>query len=154
MRKVIVIAGCGTAYGCPETGREEIEVYPETLAALRFLERRNYALVLATPSTKEYKQFMSSLKDKTLKLRHWDLSRLEAGEFRKLHGLEKDECIFITDGLYLKNFAETDGKVLLVLSGKGLQTLASAQEDKDRAPFDDVAKDIYAAVFSALLWSP
>lgn len=153
MRKVIFIAGCGTAYGCHETGRDEIEVYPETLAALRFLERRNLILILATPSTKEYRQFLSSLKDK-ITLYHWDTNKVEIGEFRKLHGLVKNECIFITDGLYLKSFLHPGCKVLLVLSGRGLQTLASAQEEKEDKPFDDVAKDIYAAVFSALLWSP
>ena len=150
MQKAIFFSGSGTAYTGLDFGRENMELYPETVPALRFLGRRGFRLILATPEHQEFKWFVSSLRNKTLSLLHWDVDNNGLDRFVKIHRINLEESYFITDGLYLKNFQNKGGKIILVLSGRGFSTLES-QEYKEFQGFEDVCKNIYAAAFSVAL---
>lgn len=150
MQKAIFFSGPGTAYTGLDLRRETLELYPETLPALRFLGRRGFILILVTPEHQEFKWFASALKTKTLSLLHWDVNKNDLDSFVKKHRINMEESYFITDGLYLKNFQNRGCKIILVLSGRGFYTLDS-QEYKDFQGFMDVCKNIYAAVFNVAL---
>lgn len=152
MNKAVFISGLGTAYAysMDEGSEQVLEVYPETLPALRFLRRRGFCLVLITSDRQEFKNFLSCSKDKTLELSHWN------GEIEELNRLlaEKDidlqESCLITDGPFIKLLAGMGCRVLLVLTGKGVCTLNSCDLSEDYA-VADICKNIYSAAFSVVL---
>jgi len=150
MRKAIFISGCGTAYTSIDASRENPELYPETLWALRFLNRRDFLLVLVTPEFQEYKWLVSALKDKTIAIFHWDMGKIDLDYFADIYDINIEESYFITDGLYQKFFQEKGCKIVLVLTGRGVQTLNSKQS-KDLSEYADISKNIYAAAFSVAL---
>lgn len=145
MLKAVFFSGAGTTYHYQNQGREGLELYPETLPALRLLARRGFVLVLATPQRQEYKWFISSIKDKSINPYHWDIEEDLAGFMDKNNFSIADSCL-ITDGMYSQTFLTCGGKVILVLSGRGFCTLANHDNG-----YSDVCKDIYAAAFSAAL---
>ncbi|MCR4441158.1 MAG: hypothetical protein QHH10_03245 [Peptococcaceae bacterium] len=147
MEKAIFFSGEGTAFRGTIKTSDCLELYPETLPALRLLARRGFGLFLVTPQYQEYRWFKAALKDKTLPLGHFDPEKTGAACWGEVHSLDWGESYYITDGRYLKLFAAWSCKIILVLSGCGVSTLASAGSDLQL--FADVCKDIYAAAFSA-----
>lgn len=150
MRKAVFITGYGTAYTCHEKERETLELYPETLWALRFLSRRGFLPVLATPDFQEYKWLLSALKDKTVSVLHWDTARDDLDQFMERHGIGAEGSYLITDGTCIKSPLAKRCRVILVLTGRGVQTLNS-KEYKEVPDCRDVCKNIYAAAFSIAL---
>jgi len=150
MHKAVFFSGVGTIYTTTRMRGEEIEIYPETLPALRFLARRGYSLVLVTNERQEYKNFVAQLKDKSLTVLHYSSGEEELLRFAELRELNLKESFFVTDGLSLKSFQTAGCQQILVLSGKGVQTL-SAFQNKHLLEFSDVCKGIYAAAFSIAL---
>ena len=65
MQRAVFFSGRGTVFAQDFTDRDEIELYTQTLPALRFLHRRGYFLVLVSEERREYKKFLSLLKDKS-----------------------------------------------------------------------------------------
>ncbi|MDX9872886.1 MAG: hypothetical protein RBT41_10780, partial [Clostridia bacterium] len=64
MKKAVFFSGSGTVYSRDERQNKRIELYPDTVSALRFLSRRGYELVLLTSGYYEFKRFRTALKDK------------------------------------------------------------------------------------------
>lgn len=145
MQKAVFFSGVGTSYCCREQGKDELEVYPETLPALRFLARRGFIPVLVTPHRQEYKWFVSAIKDKSFPLLHWDTVE-DFPEFNIKNQISLPESFLITDGLYLNTFQKYGLKIILVLSGRGFCTYNQCENG-----YSDVCKNIYAAAFSAAL---
>lgn len=150
MRQAVFISGYGTAYTSHDGERENLELYPETLCALRFLSRRGFLLVLATPEFQEYKWLISALKDKTVAVLHWDTARDDPDQFMEMHGIEAEESYLITDGMWIKSMLAQRCRVILVLTGRGVKTLNS-KEYNETPDCRDVCKNIYAAAFSIAL---
>lgn len=150
MHRAVFFSGAGTTYTAINSRREESEIYPETLPALRFLARRGFVLVLVTTEHQEYKNFLAQLKDKSLAVLHYNPSDEDLADFARERELGLKECFFVTDGLALKLFQNTACQQILVLSGKGVQSLAAFQNG-ELAGLSDVCKDIYAAAFSIAL---
>jgi len=147
MQKAIFFAGYGTAYKTVEAEQKLLEVYPETIPALRFLSRRNFAPVLVTPEYQEYRKLIASLEDKALSVYHWDIGREELTTFVDANDMNLEESYFITDGQYLKKMQNTGCKIILVLSGMGCCLLDKLAVEEVTG-ISDVCKDIYAAAFS------
>lgn len=149
MKKVIFFSGLGTAYTGRDTPQIGIDLYPETLSALRFLSRRGFHLALVTPERQEYKNFLSFVKDKALNITYcsgWEKDIIKLSNDMEI---SLKESLFITDGLYLQTFSQLGVKIILVLSGQGFCTLDSREGDFEG--FGDICKNIYAAAFSAAL---
>lgn len=145
MRKAVFFSGAGTSYRYQGRGKEGLELYPETIPALRILVRRGFVPILAVPQRQEYKWFVSSIKDKTLNIHHWDIEG-DLQEFMIKNCINKNESCFITDGIYSRTFINIGCKVILVLSGRGFCTLTDHENG-----YSDISKDIYAAAFSTAL---
>lgn len=150
MHKAVFFSGAGTIYTVSSSRREDSEIYPETLPALRFLARRGFILVLVTGEHQEYKNFLAQLKDKSLAVMHCNPNEEDPSSFARAREIDLLESFFVTDGLHLKLFQSTDCRQILVLSGKGVQTF-SAFQNGELAGLSDVCKDIYAASFSMAL---
>lgn len=150
MQKALFFSGVGTVYSAANTRREEIEIYPETLPALRFLVRRGFRLVLVTSEYWEYKSFIAQLKDKSFQVLQYNPGEEPLPDFVSQRGLRLEESYYITDGIFLKWFSAWGCPIILVLSGKGCCTVA-AYENKEITGLVDVCKDIYAAAFSIAL---
>ena len=147
MQKAIFFAGSGTAYKIVEAEQKLLEVYPETIPALRFLTRRDFLLVLVTPEYQEYRKMLLSLKDKAITVYHWDIVKEELTGFVHANDINLEESYFITDGQYLKKLQNSGCKTILVLSGMGC-CLLDKLADEELKSLSDVCKDIYAAAFS------
>jgi len=147
MEKAVFFSGEGTTFSGSVRTPARPELYPETLPALRLLARRGFGLFLVTPELREYRWFKSALNDRTLSLGHFDPERPDAAGWLKNHLSGGRESCYITDGRYLKTFAGWNFKIVLVLSGCGMDTLVSAGNDLKLLA--DVCRDIYAAAFSA-----
>lgn len=145
MQKAVFFSGAGTSYSYQGRGKEGLELYPETIPALRILVRRGFTPILTTPQRQEYKWFISIIKDKTLNIYHWDLES-DLQNFLNDNSINKTESCFITDGIYSRSFINIGCKVILVLSGRGFCTLTNHEDG-----YSDISKDIYAAAFSAAL---
>lgn len=150
MQKAVFFSGTGTAYSGGGSLREGLEVYSATWPALRFLNRRGYTLVHVTPEWQEYKSLISSSKDKTISIIHYNSDEQSLNQFPEYNGINLHESYLITDGLSLKIFQGSGCRIILVLTGRGFCTL-TAQEEKEISVFSDVCKDIYAAAFSIAL---
>jgi len=151
MSKAIFFSGCGTAYLTNNSVKRNLEIYPETLPALRFLARRGYQLVLVTPDFQEYKLLLAVLKDKTLPLLHWNGRAEDLDSFLEENVINLQESYFVTDSRYFQEALNQDSwQTILVLTGKGVDTLqkSSAQQLK---MITDICKDIYAAAISIAL---
>jgi hypothetical protein len=150
MEKAIFFCGCGTAYSFSNTAPRNLEIYPETLPALRFLERRGYLLVMVTPEFQDYKLFQNSLKDKTIKLVYWNglIEDLDGVLGENLINLQ--ESYFITDGTYLRELLHLGWKTILVLTGKGVYTLHYLDVPQ-LEEINEISKDIYAAAISVVI---
>lgn len=149
MEKAIFFSGYGTSY-CYEKNnsmRRNLELYPETLPALRFLFRRGYLLVLLTPELQEYKAFLSCLKDKTVKVQYWNGCEEDLDALIEKHFLNIQDCYFITDGYYLQEYLPLRWHTILVLTGKGVSTL-DLLDPPQLEKIYDICKDIYAAAIS------
>lgn len=149
MQKAVFFSGAGTVYAAGCSRRDDLEVYTETLAALRFLARRGFALVLVTNERQEYKSFVSQLKDKSFPILHFNPCEDELGVFVEMHDISLSDSYFVTDRLLPKVLVQSCSLVL-VLSGQGVCTLATLDE-KNGFRLRDVCKDIYAAAFSIAL---
>ena len=147
MQKAIFFAGCGTAYNTVGAEQKILEVYPETIPALRFLTRRDFILVLITPDYREYRKLLVALKDKALSACHWDIVKEELADFVRKNEINLEESYFITDGKYLKKLQNNGCKIILVLSGRGCYLLDKLTGEEIQG-LADVCKDIYAAAFS------
>lgn len=150
MEKAIFFCGCGTSYSVGNTLKRSLEIFPETLPALRFLGRRGYLLVLVTPEFQDYKLFQTNLKDKTIKLEYWngladDLDSVLGGKLINLQ-----ESYFLTDGTYLQELLHLGWKTILVLTGKGVYTLHNL-DVRQIEEVSDICKDIYAAAISIVI---
>ncbi len=150
MRKAVFFAGAGTIYPTIYCGKDRLEIYPETLPAIRLLVRRGYALTLVTVNHKEYKSFLQSLKDKTLPLSNYNMAKAELGKFIANNRIDPVESFLITDGLHLKTFQNFGCRTILVLSGKGVSTL-NALEPQELEGISDICKDVYMAACSVAL---
>lgn len=147
MKRAIFFSGVGTAYTSSKATKEEMEIYPETLHALRFLARRGYLLVLVTLQRQEYRWLRGMLKDKTIPVYFFQVGEEDGPTFFQQHEIDIPKSYFITDGLYLKTFQKLKCKNILVLSGRGVRTLESIEKTN----LVDVCKDIYAAAMSIAL---
>ena len=151
MSKAIFFLGCGTAYLTNNSVKRNLEIYPETLPALRFLARRGYQLVLVTSEFQEYKLLLAVLKDKSLPLLHWNGREEDLEAFLEENAINLMESYFVTDSRYLQEaLSQGSWQTILVLTGKGvdtLQKLGSQQLEK----IADICKDIYAAAISIVL---
>lgn len=149
MEKAIFFSGFGTSYFYENDSlvKRNLELYPETLPALRFLSRRGYLLVLITPDMQEYKAFQTSLKDKTMMLQYWNGREEDIDALIEKHFLNIQDCFFITDGHYLQEYLPLGWQTILVLTGKGVSTL-DILETTQLAHICDICKDIYAAAIS------
>jgi histidinol phosphatase-like enzyme len=149
MEKAIFFSGCGTSYFFENdiAVQRNLELYPETLPALRFLSRRGYLLVLIAPEVQEYKAFQNSLKDKTITLKYWNGREEDLEALLAEHLLNLQESYFITDGRYLQEYLSFGWQTILVLTGKGVSTLDSL-EPRQLEKVCDVCKDFYAAAIS------
>lgn len=150
MRKVIFFPGIGTTYSLSKEQKNSIDIYPETIPALRFLSRRGYEFVLITSEYCEFNKFRSALKDKNIPLYYLNLEKTSLALFNERHMISDEESCFITDGLYLKHFLDKKIRVILVLSGNGFFTL-SALNTNENEQLADICKNIYAAAFSIAL---
>jgi len=151
MSKALFFSGCGTAYLTNNGVKRKIEIYPETLPALRFLARRGYRLVLVTPEFLEYKLLQAELKDKTLPLLQWNGREEELDAFLEKNKIKICESFFVTDKRYLQEALSFGyGQIILVLTGKGVDTLQKL-EAQQLEKIMDICKDIYAAAISIAL---
>lgn len=150
MAKAIFFSGCGTSYTLNNTARRNLEIYPETLPALRFLGRRGYLLVLVTPEFQEYQLLQTSLKDKTLSLVYWNGREEELAALLQEKAINLPDSYFITDQRYLQELLFLDWQTILVLTGKGVDTLQKL-ERQQLEKVVDICKDIYAAAISIAL---
>lgn len=146
MRKAVFFSGHGTVYSYERNDTGGMQIYPETMHALRFFQRRGFVLVLLTSDGCEYRNFKSLLKDKTL-----NLYQLKGGEdnirkFISEHNIDISKSYYISDGIYINIFHRLGIKVLLVLTGKGFFTY-NAMNSTEMGVILDVCKDIYAAAF-------
>lgn len=148
MRRAVFFPGQGTVYSGANENQDGLEFYPETLPAFRFLARRGFDLILVTPDYQELRLIRAALKDKKLLLYHWNTSRMDFSAFLEKYRISEEESYFITDGLYLKHFMNKTCKIILVLSGRGFDTLTSVP---DPGGFADICKNIYAAAFSVTM---
>jgi len=151
MCKAIFFSGCGTAYLTNNSVMRDLEIYPETLPALRFLARRGYQFVLVTSEFQEYKLLQAVLKDKTLPLLHWNGREEDLDSFLEENAIKMRGSYFVTDSRYPQEALYLDSwQTILVLTGKGVDTLQklSAQH---LAKITDICKDIYAAAISIAL---
>jgi len=151
MCKAIFFSGCGTAYLTNNSVMRDLEIYPETLPALRFLARRGYQFVLVTSEFQEYKLLQAVLKDKTLPLLHWNGREEDLDSFLEENAIKMRGSYFVTDSRYPQEALYLDSwQTILVLTGKGVDTLQklSAQQ---LAKITDICKDIYAAAISIAL---
>ncbi|MBZ4652809.1 MAG: hypothetical protein JG781_147 [Peptococcaceae bacterium] len=152
MNRAVFFSGPGTAYAytVKEGSEQALEVYPETLPALRFLRRRGFCLVLITSDRQEFKNFLTCFKDKTIELSHWNGEMEELNRLLSEKDIELKESCLITDGPYLKLLESMGCRILLVLTGKGVCTLNSL--DLSEGPgVTDICKNIYSAAFSVAL---
>ena len=149
MEKAIFFSGCGTAYsvGTDNFTKKKLELYPETVPALRFLHRRGYLTVLISPELQEYKLFQSSLKDKTLMPEYWNGREEDLDILLEEQFINVQESYFVTDGSYLQEWLQLGWQKILVLTGKGVATLDSLETEQLKK-ICDVCKDIYAAAIS------
>ncbi len=151
MSKAIFFSGCGTAYLTNNSVKRNLELYPETLPALRFLARRGYLLVLVTSEFQEYKLLQAVLKDKSLALLHWNGREEDLDCFLEENTINLKESYFVTDSRFLQEALYQGGwQIILVLTVKGVDTLeklGSSQLEK----ITDICKDIYAAAISIVL---
>lgn len=151
MKKVIFFSGEGTSYrkekGNGDTG--VIEIYPETLPALRFMVRRGFTPVLVTSEYWEIQAFQKIIKDQTLSLDYWHFSEGGLAGFLKEKRIDAKQSYFITDNnsRAMVYFQKCGCKIILVLSGKGFHTL-QYMDARQVANLTDVCKDIYAAAIS------
>lgn len=150
MKKAIFISGYGTAYRCSDFSVCENEIYPDTLPALRFLARRGFMLVLVTPDRQEYKWFKRYLRNKTLNLMHCFCEVKNILDFIEEYSIDLEKSYYISDGLYLKRFQDINCNKILVLSGRGVNTLGQFNAENLRE-FTDICRDIYSAAFSVAL---
>lgn len=150
MQRAVFFSGLGTVYSKDCTGKGEIELYTQTLPALRFLQRRGYLLVLVTSERQEYRHFLSLLKDRALPVLHFLQGEDELGSFATAKDIDLSQSFYVTDGHYLKPFTNSECRLILVLSGQGFETLAGLNK-KDLDNLHDVCKDVYAAAFSLAL---
>lgn len=151
MSKALFFSGCGTAYTTHNTVKRMMEIFPETLPALRFLARRGYGLVLVTSEFKEYKLLQNGLKDKTMPLLYWNGREEVLPDFLAENKFDLRKSYFVTDGRNLQEaLCLGEWQIILVLTGIGVDTLQKldfAQLQK----INDVCKDIYAAAISIAL---
>lgn len=147
MERAVFFSGTGTVFTKDCTGRGEIELYTQTLPALRFLHRRGFYLVLVSTEGGEYKKFKSLLKDESLPLRSFVPGDDDFTQFADSQGLDAAMSFYITDGRSLESFLPTECRLILVLSGQGFDNLVDLT-GKDLANLHDVCKDFYAAAFS------
>lgn len=152
MRKVIFFPGIGTAYSLSKEQKNSIDIYPETVPALRFLSRRGYEFVLITSDYSEFRKFRTALKDKNIPLFNLNLEKTSLPLFAQRHTISCAESVLITDGLYLKQFLERQFRIILVLSGNGVCTLSALNGNTDEQ-LADICKNIYAAAFSIALYN-
>lgn len=150
MAKAIFFPGCGTAYTASNTVKRNLEIYPETLPALRFLGRRGYLLVLVTPEFQEYKLLQSGLKDKTLSLAYWNGREADLDVLLEEKGINLGESYLVTDSRYLQELLFLGWQTILVLTGKGVDTLQKL-EAQQLEKVADICKDFYAAAISITL---
>lgn len=151
MSKAIFFSGCGTACVTNNSVKRNLEIYPETLPALRFLARRGYQLVLVTSEFQEYKLLRAVLKDKAISLLYWNGRTEDLNSFLEKHAINLRESYFVTDSRYLQEtLSQGSWQIILVLTGQGvdtLQKLGAPQLEK----VTDICKDIYAAAISIVL---
>jgi hypothetical protein len=147
MEKAIFFCGCGTSYAAGNARNKSLEIFPETLPALRFLGRRGYLLVLVTPEFQDYKLFQTGLKDKSLKLEYWNGVAEDLESVLEEKAINLQESYFLTDGTFLQELLHLGWKTILVLTGKGIYTLHNLTVCQVEE-MDDICKDIYAAAIS------
>lgn len=147
---MIFFPGIGTTYSLSKEQKNSIDIYPETIPALRFLSRRGYEFVLITTEFGEFNKFRSALKDKNIPLYYLNLEKTSLAQFNERHMISDEESCFITDGLYLKHFLDRKLRIILVLSGNGFFTLSALNSNEDEQ-LADICKNIYAAAFSIAL---
>ncbi|MGI6607035.1 MAG: hypothetical protein ACOX2X_08345 [Peptococcia bacterium] len=149
MEKAIFFSGYGTSYFYKNDSlvKRNLELFPETLPALRFLSRRGYLLVLTAPEMQEYKAFQSCLKDKRITVQYWNGREEDVDALIEKHFLNIQDCFFITDGHYLQEYLPLGWQTILVLTGKGVSTL-DILDPPQLEQIYDICKDIYAAAIS------
>lgn len=152
MRKVIFFPGIGTVYSLSKEQKHSIDIYPETVPALRFLACRGYEFVLINSDYSEFRKFRTALKDKNIPLFNLNLEKTSLPLFIQRHMISREESVLITDGLYIKQFLEKQLRVILVLSGNGVCTLSALNGNVD-GHLADICKNIYAAAFSIALYN-
>lgn len=146
VKKAVFFSGHGTVYTYAGSDADDMEIYPESLHALRFLQRRGFLLVLLTPDINEYRYFKNSQKDKNLNIYH--VKGGEDGIRRFIWENDIDVCksYYITDSVYINIFHRLGIKIILTLTGKGYFTY-NELDNKEMNVFMDVCKNIYAAAF-------
>ncbi len=149
MNKAAFFSGPGTAYAyaIKDGGERTLEVYPETLPALRFLKRRGFILILITSDRQAFRNFLGCIKDKTLELSCWNGEMEELNRLLQKKEIDIKESCIITDGPYLKLLGDMGCRIFLVLTGTGVCTLNSF-DFSEGLGVTDICKNIYSAAFS------
>jgi histidinol phosphatase-like enzyme len=150
MNEAIFFSGCGTAYTLSNNTKRNLEIYPETLPALRFLEKKGYLPVLVTADFTEYKLLQSVLKDNTIRLEYWSGSEDELDDLLEKWSINIEKSYFLTDGVNLQELQPLGWKTILVLTGNGVNTLNS-MDVRQLEKILDICKDIYAAAISVVM---
>lgn len=154
MSKAIFFSGCGTVYTTNNTIKRNMEIFPETLPALRFLARRGYCFILVSSEFQEYQLLQNGLKDKTIPLLFWNGREDDLDNFLENNCIDLEDSYFVTDSRYLQEALTINGwQIILVLTGKGVETLQNI-DSQQLEKITDICKDIYAAAISIVLNSP
>lgn len=150
MKRAVFFAGLGTVYSQQAGPKKQIELYPDTVSALKFLDRRGYELILLSSGYYEYKRFCTALKDKSIRLAHLNPEKNDLRTYLLNNNLDAERSFLITDGSYLQTFLKYRTQIILVLTGEGLFTLG-CWADKENECFADICKNFYAAALSVAL---
>ncbi|MDD2402636.1 MAG: hypothetical protein PHI90_06435 [Clostridia bacterium] len=155
MEKAIFFSGYGTSYVYSNNDnkanvKKSMEIFPETISALCFLEKRGYLLVLVTPDFMEYELIKNKLKDKIIKLEYWNTKEDELDKLLKKRYINMQESFYLTDGYLFQDVLHFGWKTILVLTGKGVDVLNSL-EPYQLNSICDICKDIYAAAISVVV---
>ena len=146
MHKAVFFSGNGTAYSRAGSNTDDIDIFPETMSALRFLYKRGYQLVLVTKKRSEYQQLLFKLLDQALPIMHFNPETDCLQKFAFGQGILIRESYYISD--HTKMHESFSGcRFILVLTGNGYCSMAELAEGEMTGLYD-ISRDIYAAAFS------